>query len=204
MILNVCFKTFRLVFLSVRQKFPIRGKMRNSRKTFGTLALLCCLFLTECRVLKFVVAVSLPPFVSMRLIHGAVIRAPSHQMTVVLLRIVADYTRFFHSLSIVTFTHLRHKGLLWASNTASHISDRHFVHKPLCISLSVTLFQQWKYSKMRFEDLRPKQQMLPSIEVSFHSGCLSLAHITQMTSHYVVTGIFNSTSTVVWKCCYGY
>lgn len=139
-ILQVCFKTFRLVFLSVRQKSPIRGNMCNSRTTFGTLVLLCCLFLTECRVLKFVVAVSLPPFVSMRLIHGAVLRAPSHQMTVVLLRIVADYTRFFCSLSIVTFTHLRHKGLLWASNTASHISDRHFVHKPLCISLLLHYF----------------------------------------------------------------
>ncbi|TNN03939.1 testicular acid phosphatase homolog [Takifugu flavidus] len=31
--------------------------MCNSRNTFGTLVLLCCLFLTECRVLKFVVAV---------------------------------------------------------------------------------------------------------------------------------------------------
>lgn len=109
LILNECFKTFRLAFLSVRQQSPIRGRMW---KTFGTLVLLGCLFLTECRVLKFVVAVSLPPFVSMRLIHGAVIRAPSHQMTVVLLHIVADYTRFFCSLSIVTFTHLRHKGLL--------------------------------------------------------------------------------------------
>lgn len=109
-------------------------KMCSSKETFGCLVLLSCLFLTECRVLTFVVAVSLPPFVSARLIHRAVIWATSHQMTVALLCIVADYTRFSCSMSIVTFTHLLHKGLLWASNTASHISDRHFVHKPLCIS----------------------------------------------------------------------
>lgn len=139
MISQVCFKTFRPAFLSVRQKSPIRGRMCNARKTLGTLVLLCCLLPTECRVLKFVAAVSLPPFVSMRVIRGAVIRAPSRPTTAVLLRIVADYTRFFCSLSIVTFTHLRHKGLLWASNTASHISDRHFVHKPLCISLCYTI-----------------------------------------------------------------
>lgn len=169
--------------------------MCDSRKTFGTLVLLCCIFLTECRVPKFAVAVSLPLFVSARLIHWAVIWATSHQMTVALLCIVADYTRFFCSVSIVTFTHLHHKGLLWAPNTASHISDRHFVHKPLWISLcytSSTMGMQWnaiwgfktQVTNASFHE-----------EVSFHSGCLSLSHITlerlfQMTSHYVVTGNF--------------
>lgn len=189
------FKLPGLFFSSLKQRSPIQSKMCGSKKTFGSLILLCCLFLTECRVLKFVVAVSLPLFVSVRLIHWAIIWATSHQMTVALLCIVADYTRFFCSLSIVTFTHLHHKGLLWAPNTASHISDRHFVHKPLCISFcytSSTMEIQWNAiwgfkTQVRNASFHK--------EVSFHSGCLSRSHITlvrllKVTRHYVVTGNF--------------
>lgn len=172
------FLNFRAGVFLLEQRSPIQS-MCGSKKTFGSLVLLCCLFLTECRVLKFVVAVSLLLFVSLvfysvlYLIHWAIISATSHQMTVALLCIVADYTKFFCLLSIVTFTHLHHKGLLWAANTASHISDRHFVHKPLCISLcytSSTMEIQWnaiwgfktQVTNASFHKV-----------VNFHSGCLS-------------------------------
>lgn len=164
------------MFSCLKQKSPSQSKMCSSKKTLCSLSFLCCFFLTECRVLKFVVAVSLTIFVSARLIHWTVIWATSHQMTVALLCIVADYARFFCSLSIVTFTHLHHKGLLWAPNTASHISDRHFVHKPLCTSfcyISSTMEIQWNAIwgfKTQIKNASFHK------EVSFHSGCLSLSH----------------------------
>lgn len=163
MTLHVCFKTFRLVFLSMRQKSPTEGKMCNSKKTFGTLVLLCCVFLTECRVLKFVVAVSCLPFVSMRLIHRAVIWATSHQW-------------HFCALLLITLGFSAHWALLhlhiYATKDyfepptppAISLTDTLFIN--LFAHLSVTLFQQWTYSKMRFEDFRLKQQMLTFVKRS--------------------------------------
>lgn len=137
MTLHACFKTFRLVFLSMRQKSPIEGKMCNSKKTFGTLVLLCCVFLTECRVLKFVVAVSLLPFVSMRLIHRAFIWATSHQWHYcALLLITLDFSAHWALL---------HLHIYATKDYFDHhqpLTDTLFIN--LFVHLSFPLFQRWK------------------------------------------------------------
>lgn len=126
------------VFLSCEGRISEEGgrdrqdfKMRKFLRSLACLVLLCCVCLTESRVLKFVVAVSLSPIIRDNYIwkwhrdftwncpatveeteHH--LEATSHHTRVTLLYVAADYAAFFCSLSIIVFAHLCHSGLLWA------------------------------------------------------------------------------------------
>lgn len=104
---------------------------------------------------KSVCTTPLTRFICWKLEFGHHLEATMYRTRVTLLYIAADYTAFFCSVSIIIFTHLCHKGLLWAPNSSSveHISSRHyrFVHKPLCISVFSRHSLEWKKKK---DDLR--------------------------------------------------
>lgn len=129
--LNVC-----IFFLLPEVRDWEVKKMSIFQKSLGCLFLFCLICSTECRVLKFVVAVSrlcslflcvcvfyidniwtlvlefnIKLFYNLLTESGSRFRSHDSDMT---LCMVADYTVFFCSLSITVFTHPCDKGLLWA------------------------------------------------------------------------------------------